>query len=99
MTSQAKKNDAMLKNTAKIPSDAYAQKFPNAGKTDVAPMPKASRSVTDVIVIATPECFIARPMRSSKGSLEKTSWYIIRDRRKNKCFIVTIVMLSDICIS
>ena len=86
MTSQAKKNDAMLKNTAKIPSDAYAQKFPNAGKTDVAPMPKASKSVTDVIVIATPECFIARPMRSSKGSLEKTSCYIIRVRRKNKSF-------------
>ena len=85
MTSQAKKNDAMLKNTAKIPSDAYAQKFPNAGKTDVAPMPKASRSVTDVIVIATPECFIARPMRSSKGSLEK--YYGIRVRRKNKRFL------------
>ena len=74
MTSQAKKNDAMLKNTAKIPIDAYAQKFPNAGKTDVALMPKASRSVTDVIVIATPECLIARPMRSSKGSLEKILW-------------------------
>ena len=98
MTSQAKKNDAMLKNTAKIPSDAYAQKFPNAGKTDVAPMPKASKSVTDVIVIATPECFMARPMRSSKGSLEKTSWYIIRVRRRIY-IVVTIVMLSDICFS
>ena len=91
MTSQAKKNDAMLKNTAKIPSDAYAQKFPNAGKTDVAPMPKASKSVTDVIVIATPECFIARPMRSSKGSLEKTSWYIIRVRRRNKCYSNVVI--------
>ena len=52
-----------------MPNDAYAQKFPNAGSTEVAPIPKARRSVTDVMVIATPECFIANPMRSSTLSL------------------------------
>ena len=58
-----------MRKTAKMPKDAYAQKFPNAGNADVAPIPKASRSVTDVIVIATPECFIAIPVRSSRLSL------------------------------
>ena len=33
----------------------------SAGKTVVAPMAKASRSVTEVMVIATPACFIVRP--------------------------------------
>ena len=45
------------------------QKFPKAGRTEVAPMPKARRSVTDVMVIATPECFIAKPILSSTGRL------------------------------
>ena len=58
-----------MRKTAKIPKAAYKQKFPNAGSTDVAPIPKARRSVNDVMVIATPECFIANPMRSSTPSL------------------------------
>ena len=48
-----------------MPRAAYAQNVPKAGNNEVAPIPNARRSVTDVIVIATPECFMAKPMRSS----------------------------------
>ena len=58
-----------------MPNEAYAQKFPKAGKTDVAPIPNAKRSVTEVIVIATPECFIANPILSSKLRLKSKKSY------------------------
>ena len=67
----------MLRYIEKIPIEAYVQKLPNAGSTEVAPMPKARRSVTDVIVIATPACFIANPIRSCKSSLKSSTTFNI----------------------
>ena len=69
ITKQAKKKDAILRNTAQILNAEYAQKLANAGSADVAPIPKARKSVMEVMVIATPECFIANPIRSSKERL------------------------------
>ena len=60
----------MLMNTATIPIAAYAQNEENDGRLEKVPIPNARKSVTDVMVIATPECFIARPTRSSKGNLK-----------------------------
>ena len=47
--------------TKNIPIAANKQKNFNAGKIVVAPMAKANKSVTEVIVMATPACFIAMP--------------------------------------
>ena len=49
---------------------AKTQKDCNEGSTDVAPMPKAIKSVKDVIVMATPECLSARPKRAFNSFLE-----------------------------
>ena len=40
---------------------AYIQKDCIAGKMVVAPIPKANKSVIDVIVMATPACFSVKP--------------------------------------
>ena len=69
ITNQAKKKDDIFRKTEKMLKAEYAQKLPNAGSADVAPIPKAKKSVMEVIVIATPECFIANPILSSKGRL------------------------------
>ena len=53
-----------------MPIEAYAQKDPKAGRLDMEPIPKAKRSVMVVIVMATPECFIAKPILSSKLRLK-----------------------------
>ena len=47
--------------TKNIPIAANKQKDFKAGKIVVAPMAKANKSVTEVIVMATPACFIAMP--------------------------------------
>ena len=51
--------------TKNIPIAANKQKDCKAGKIVVAPMAKASKSVREVIVIATPACFIAIPNLSA----------------------------------
>ena len=47
--------------TKNIPIAANKQKYFKAGKIVEAPMAKANKSVTEVIVMATPACFIAMP--------------------------------------
>ena len=49
--------------TKNIPMVIFKQKYFTIGKIVVAPIPKAIKSVTDVIVMATPACFIAMPNR------------------------------------
>ena len=53
------------KNTERIPTAAEMQKDWRAGKDARAPTPKAKMSVSDVIVIETPACFIVRPKFST----------------------------------
>ena len=49
----------------RIPRDAYTQKDLKAGKDEEAPIPKAIKFVTEVMVMATPACAIVAPILSS----------------------------------
>ena len=67
--------------TKNIPIAANKQKYFKAGKIVEAPMAKANKSVTEVIVMATPACFIAIPNHSdSTLDISFTSC-----KRKKKC--------------
>ena len=47
-----------------IPMEAYMQKDLRAGSCVVAPIPKAIKSVMEVMVMATPACDIVAPILS-----------------------------------
>ena len=47
-----------------IPMEAYIQKDLRAGSCVVAPIPKAIKSVMEVMVMATPACDIVAPILS-----------------------------------
>ena len=51
----------MYMKTKNMPSVTFIQKYFTIDMLVVAPNPKAHKSVTDVIVMATPACFIATP--------------------------------------
>ena len=48
-----------------IPIEAYMQNDLSAGSCVVAPIPNAMKSVTEVMVIATPACSIVLPSLST----------------------------------
>ena len=48
-----------------MPIAAYMQKDLRAGRTVVAPIPKAMKSVIEVMVMATPACDMVAPIRST----------------------------------
>lgn len=50
-----------------IPIAAKTQKVARAGSCEVVPSAKAKRSVTEVMVMATPACPMARAIRSAGG--------------------------------
>ena len=50
----------------------------NAGRLDEAPTPKASRSVTDVMVMATPACFMVSPNLSASVLLLSSSLKLLK---------------------
>ena len=51
----------------RIPIEAYIQNDLKAGSDEVAPIPKAIKLVTDVMVIAAPAWDIIAPILSTKG--------------------------------
>ena len=51
----------------RIPIEAYIQNDLKAGSDEVAPIPKAIKFVTDVIVMAAPAWDIIAPILSTKG--------------------------------
>ena len=51
-----------------MPIEAYMQNERKAGKMVVAPIPKAMKSVMDVMLIATPACERVAPILSTTGS-------------------------------
>ena len=50
-----------------IPMLAYMQNERRAGSEEVAPIPKAMKLVTEVMVMATPACAITPPTLSTTG--------------------------------
>ena len=50
-----------------MPMAAYMQNDLKAGRTVVAPIPKAMKSVMDVMVMATPACDMVAPILSTTG--------------------------------
>ena len=59
------KNTTWKKKMTIMPMEAYMQKDLRAGSTVDAPIPKAMKSVMEVMVMATPACDMVAPNLST----------------------------------